>query len=418
MGSNFGSVPYNNVANGNLSESKYTVQNSRLGLRADGDFKGVHFIGYNEFDFNGTSGAANMAVTNGAIVPRLRLFWVDLRKDKWEFLAGQSWSMLTPNRVGLSALPGDLFYGQEIDINYLAGLTWSRQPGARIIFHPSSKVAFGLSTEQPDQYMGGSAGGSAAVLPSGLTGLATTQLDNGAGLSSSPAGSYLSTPSYTPDFIAKLAIDPNSRLHFEVGGVVSTFKIALNQSASGAVSIAAPYNLHPTTEGAGLLFGINGAVTKNFRLITTNFYNQGEGRYLFGQAPDVVVGANGQLHPLHSMATIDGFETTIHNTLLYGYYGGIYIGRDVMIDANGTSLIGYGYHGSANSQNRNINEITFGFNQTAWRNPRYGAVNVMAQYEYLMRDPWYVAPGAPKNTHDNTIYLDVRYTLPGSMPNF
>lgn len=418
MGSNFGSVPYNNVANGNLSESKYTVQNSRLGLRVDGDFKGVHFIGYNEFDFNGTSGAANMAVTNGAIVPRLRLFWVDVRKDKWEFLAGQSWSMLTPNRVGLSALPGDLFYGQEIDINYLAGLTWSRQPGARVIFHPSSKVAFGFSTEQPDQYMGGSAGGSAITLPSALTGLATTQLDNGAGLSSSPAGSYLSTPSYTPDFIAKLAFDPTSRFHLEVGGVVSTFKIALNQNAAGVVSIAAPYNLHPTTQGAGLLFGINGAVTNNFRLITTNFYNAGEGRYLFGQAPDVVVGANGSLHPLHSMATIDGFEATIHKTLLYGYYGGIYIGRDQELDANGTSFIGYGYHGSANSQNRNINEITFGFNQTAWRDPRYGAINVMAQYEYLMRDPWYVAPGAPKNTHDNTIYLDVRYTLPGSMPNF
>ena len=42
----------------------------------------------------------------------------------------------------------------------------------------------------------------------------------------------------------------------------------------------------------------------------------------------------------------------------------------------------------------------------------------MGQYEYLMRDPWYVAPGAPKATHDNTIYLNVRYTLPGSMPNF
>ncbi len=32
--------------------------------------------------------------------------------------------------------------------------------------------------------------------------------------------------------------------------------------------------------------------------------------------------------------------------------------------------------------------------------------------------PWYVAAGAPKETHDNTIYLDVRYTLPGAMPKF
>ena len=25
---------------------------------------------------------------------------------------------------------------------------------------------------------------------------------------------------------------------------------------------------------------------------------------------------------------------------------------------------------------------------------------------------------SPDRTHDNTIYFDVRYTLPGSMPNF
>ena len=83
---------------------------------------------------------------------------------------------------------------------------------------------------------------------------------------------------------------------------------------------------------------------------------------------------------------------------------------------NGTTLEGYGYHGS--SQNRAINEITFGFNQTLWRNPRYGAINVMGQYEYLERALWYNSPTAPKGTHDNTIYLDVRYTLPGSIPNF
>lgn len=418
MGSNFGSVPYNNVANGNLSETKFTLQNSRLGFRIDGDWKGAHFIGYNEFDFNGTGGAANMQVTNGAIVPRLRLYWVDVRKNGWEFLGGQSWSMLTPNRRGLSALPGDLFYGQEIDINYLAGLTWSRQGGARIIYHAGDKVALGFSVEQPDNYMGGSAGGSAAVLPAALTGLATTQLDNGAGLSSSPAGSYLSTPTLMPDFLAKLAFDPNSRFHFEVGGVVSAFELALNQNATtGAVSIAAPYNLHPKTEGAGLLAGFNVGLTQNLRVISTNFWNLGEGRYLFGQAPDVIVNANGSLSALHSAATIDGLEATIKNTLLYAYYGGIYLGRDVVIDATGKP-VGFGYTGSANSQNREISEITFGFNQTMWRNPRYGAINFMGQYEWLKRAPWYVAAGSPDQTHDSTIYLDLRYTLPGSMPNF
>ena len=36
--------------------------------------------------------------------------------------------------------------------------------------------------------------------------------------------------------------------------------------------------------------------------------------------------------------------------------------------------------------------------------------------EYLTRNPWYVAPNAPKNAHDNTIYFNFRYTLPGTAP--
>src|ERR1019366_8113060 len=102
IGSNFGSVPFNNAATAKLSEMRFSPQNSRIGFRVDGDWKGAHFLAYNEFDFLGTSGTNNLSVTNGAFVPRLRLFWVDLRKGEWEILAGQSWSMLTPNRHGLS----------------------------------------------------------------------------------------------------------------------------------------------------------------------------------------------------------------------------------------------------------------------------------------------------------------------------
>jgi len=408
MGSNFGSIPYNNTANGNLSEFRFSSQNARIGFRIDGDWKGTHFIGYNEFDFNGTSGSTALAVSNGAIVPRLRLYWADVRKGKVEYLVGQSWSLLTPNRNGLSALPGDLFYTQVVDINYMAGLTWTRQPGMRVLIHPNKKLTFGFSVEQPDQYIGGSAGGSGITLPSNRAGLAGAQLDNAQNIS---AGSYLTQPTVTPDFIAKVAFDL-PRLHFEVGGIESNFKTASTSNLTGPF-----YTAHHTTQGAGLLVGLNVAVLKNLRLISTNFFSNGEGRYLFGQAPDVIVRANGDLSPVRADGTIDGFEATVKNTLFYAYYGGIYIGRNVAIDTNG-SRVGYGYVGSPNSQNRSINEFTFGFNQTMWRNARYGAINLMGQYEYLMRSPWYVAPGNPKATHDNTIYMNIRYTLPGGMPNF
>ncbi len=123
-------------------------------------WKGAHVIGYNEFDFLGTSGGNNLGVTNGAFVPRLRLFWVDVRKDQWEFLAGQSWSMLTPNRKGISALPGDLFYSQVMDVNYMVGLDLDA-PTRRPLPLSSQRQDHvrRLSLENPDQYIGGSAGG-------------------------------------------------------------------------------------------------------------------------------------------------------------------------------------------------------------------------------------------------------------------
>ena len=403
IGSNFGSIPYNNVVNGKLSEDRFNIQNSRLGLRVDGEWKGTHFIGYNEFDFLGTSGASNLNTTNGGVVPRLRLYWVDARKGGWEFLAGQSWSMLTPNRVGISPLPGDIFYSQVMDVNYMAGLTWTRQPGFRVLYHAGDKMTFGLSAEEADQYMGGSGGGSAAVLPAAYTALSGTQLDN-----NNFTNPYQG-PQLTPDFIGKIAVDPSSRFHAEVAGIVSTFKVINTANLSLGQTF--------TKAGGGIQVGLNGEIFKGFRLISTNFWGDGEGRYLFGQAPDVVLNASGNFNLLHAGGTVDGFEARAGRFLLFAYYGGIYIDKDVAIDANGKP-VGYGYIGSANSQNKAIQEITFGFNQTMWANPRYGAINLIGQYEYLTRDPWYIAPNNPKDTHDNTIYFDVRYTLPGSMPRF
>jgi len=401
IGTNFGSIPYNNVgAAAKNSEFHFSPQNSRIGFRIDGNWKDVHFIGYNEFDFLSAATPGSSGVSNGAFVPRIRLFWVDVRKGKLEFLAGQSWSMLVPNRTGISALPGDLFYSQVIDVNYMAGLTWTRQPGMRVLYHPSDKVTMGVSFENPSQYIGGSAGGSGITLPSALGALAGGQLDN-------TSGGVNSTPAVMPDIIGKVAFDPNSKVHFELAGLVSTFKVWNPLT-----------NTYSTTAGGGGSINANLEVAKGLRLVTNNFYGAGGGRYLFGQAPDVVVQPDGTLKTVSSAGFVEGLELTVKKTLFYAYYGDVYINRQALVDANGKTQIGYGYTGSPNSQNRNLSEISFGFNQTIWKDAKFGAINVMGQYEWMFRDPWYVATGAPKGTHDNTIYFNLRYSLPGSMPKF
>jgi hypothetical protein len=67
-----------------------------------------------------------------------------------------------------------------------------------------------------------------------------------------------------------------------------------------------------------------------------------------------------------------------------------------------------------------IQEVTFGFNQTLWKNPRYGAVNFMGQYMYEERAPWYYGlnQAGGKGTQASTVYFNLRYSLPGSMPAF
>jgi len=253
IGSSFGSVPLDNATTSRLSEFRFSPQNSRIGFRVDANVMGAHIIGYNENDFLGQSGATNLSVTNGAFVPRLRLFWLDIRKGQWEILGGQSWSMLTPNRKGISPLPSDIFYSQATDVNYVVGLTWTRQPGFRVIYHPSEKVAFGLALENPDAYIGGSSGGPSPVLPSALTSLAGAQFDN-------TSGSVQTTPNLHPDIIAKLAFDPVSRAHFEIAGIERTFK-DWNPNT----------NAYFTKVGAGTSFNGNFEIAKNFRLVTNNY---------------------------------------------------------------------------------------------------------------------------------------------------
>src|SRR5260370_38468541 len=144
IGTNFGSIPYNSAINGRNTELRLSAQNSRIGLRVDANVHGANVLGYMESDFLGFN-PPNVAVTSNSNSLRLRLYWVDVRKDKVELFAGQSWSMLTPNRKGLSALPADLFYSQDIDVNYQNGLVWSRNPQFRFILHPTEQIAMASS---------------------------------------------------------------------------------------------------------------------------------------------------------------------------------------------------------------------------------------------------------------------------------
>jgi hypothetical protein len=394
---NFGSIPYLNTPAGRLSEDKFSAGNSRLGFRVDTIAKGWNVLGYFEGDFVGGVAANNTQVTSNSLLFRIRLYWVQTRKGAFEMLAGQSWSMMTPNRRQISPLPEDLWYGQEIDVNYLNGLTWGRIPGIRFLYHPSEKATFGVSFENAVQYFGGSGGGGVPTLPAALSGPMAFELDQN-------VSNGIAVPNLHPDIIAKAAFDPNPHVHFEATGMETTVKL-LN-----------PNTLQSFTKGGGggQLNG-NFEIFKNFRLISNNYWSDGGGRYIFGIAPNFIVRADGSPSLIHSGSTTQGFETRVKSTELYAYYGGVYISRNTALDTNGAP-IGYGYPGSPNSQNRTTQEGTTGFIHTLWADEKYGSMQLMAQYAYLFRNPWSVEAGAPKNTHQDAVWFNLRYVLPGSAP--
>lgn len=102
----------------------------------------------------------------------------------------------------------------KIDVNYQAGLVWARIPQFRFVYHATPSLAIGLSLENPEQYIGGSAGGGTITLPTAIVTPYATQLDNG--------NTTLCVPNLHPDIVAKIAFDKVGKrdLHVEVAGLL------------------------------------------------------------------------------------------------------------------------------------------------------------------------------------------------------
>jgi hypothetical protein len=182
-----------------------------------------------------------------------------------------------------------------------------------------------------------------------------------------------------------------------------------------------------SVEGAGGSLNLNFEVVRNLRLFASSFWSSGGGRDIFGLGPDFIVrplDASGAytLSPIHAGASVLGAEwQATPNTTFYAYYGGAYFGRNYSLQplAGATcagnvnfTCVGYGYPGSSNNDNRSIQEGTFGWNQTFWKNPSYGALALLTQASYVQRKPWFVAAGTPRSAQLGMAYVNLRYTLP------
>jgi hypothetical protein len=397
IGTSFSGIPYQNTLAGSLGETHFSMQNSRIGMRVDSEWHDIDILGYWESDFLGNL-ATNPFVTSNADTFRLRLFFVDLKHHALEFTAGQTWSLATPNRNAIGVLPADVFYSQDIDTNYQLGLTWARQTGVRVTFNPNEHFHWALAAENPEQYIG-----SGVVTPSKLATVATTEFDAGAG------GTAI--PNLMPDIITKLAFDggpDGHKSHVEVAGILSGYR-SFNSLTSGPGA----GERYTKVGGAGEV-NFNAELVRGFRIVSSNFFGDGAGRYIAnGNVPDVIIRADGSMSLVHSYSTVDGLELqATKKVLFYAYYGGAYIGRDLAVDQDNKTIIGYGVANNLTA-NRTLQEATFGVSNTFWKSPEYGSMLLAFQYSYVFRNPWSVTTaGAPTSTNTNMGFVDVRYTLP------
>jgi hypothetical protein len=386
LGSSFGTIPFSNTPQGQLTEARLSAQNSRITLAATSKYKDIALKGYIEADFLG-QGPTNQFVTSNSNTLRMRLYWVQTMMNKFEFLAGQSWSLITPGRNGISPNPGDIFYSQDVDTNYQMGLTWGRVNGFRFVYHPNKAVAVAAAFENPQQYVG-----SATTLPAAFPGAI---VDN---------GSNTATPNLYPDIILKGSWDPvtkKTKQHFDVAEVIRGFKTtdAAGQNAD-------------TATGTGTALTANLEVIKNLHFIATGFFSKGGGRYIANtNIPDFIVNSDSSISLVKSHSYIVGVEDQMMaKTLLYFYYSQAHADSNTTTDIGGKA-IGYGVAGQA-AANKDISEFSVGVTQVFFRDAKIGGLQTMIQYSYLKRTPYSVAAAAPTEAKANMVFLNFRYILP------
>lgn len=422
----FGALPYNNTIQGHLTEFRSTGQYSRFNLKVHDKFGKNDVTGYLEVDFTGND-AANVFVTSNSHTNRLRLYWLDLKRGKWEVLGGQAYGWLTPNRNGLSPLPADMMLTISEDANLHLGLPWTRQGAFRVMYHPTDHWVAGLGIENPDQFVGA----GEVIFPFAFNAALGPQFD---------ASNQTTVANVHPDILAKVAYDntwSGRHFHFEAGGIATTVHTT-------NVPIGGTTFVHHSSTGGGFEFAtnfdlFNDSQGRYVRFVGNGLWGDGVGRYIIGLGPQAVVvpiqtGVSTfdiDTSLVHSGTALGGFEfAPLANTQMGVYYGGAYFQRNTFGDVTSPIVlvtpircapeqplqtkpcVGFGGLNSPNSANRAIQEITFDWTQTFWKSPQYGALQLVTQWSYLTRSPWFVAAGAPKNAHLFMSYVSLRYVLP------
>ncbi|HWN53162.1 MAG TPA: hypothetical protein VNO18_25650 [Xanthobacteraceae bacterium] len=438
IGSSFTGIPFPFSPLFNESEFHGSARQSRLSLLVEGALDpGQKLAGYYEMDFLGVGVTSNYNQSN-SWAPRLRHGYFTYDNSDWgfHFLAGQSWSLLTQNTVGITPRKENI--PLTIDANYLTGFEYTRNWQLRFVKDFGPTFSFGVSVENPAELV--FTGANTGAIGSG-------QNINGSFVNFTNAGSsFLGQGGFAnnfntdtfPDVIEKAAFDPGWG-HYEVFGVQRFFNdsvFACSIVVAGTCTATAT-NLGTASEKATFGWGVGGSVllpiVPTFLDFTAEaLYGKGVGRYSAGQLSDVFVGPDGSLNPITELSAMAGFVAhPWAGTDIYAYGGferadaNFFTGLSSSVTGTG-NLFGFGvptannlgctittaasFTGGASNCagiNKELQTVTVGFWHNLYKGD-YGRVAVGGQYEFIKRKTFDGVGGAP-STDDNIFLTSFRY---------
>ncbi len=315
IGSSYNAIPYPQSPLYHEPEFRGSARQSRLALLIEGAPSTVARVaGYFETDFL-SSGISSNSNESNSYTLRVRQAYATFDRSDWGFhvLAGQAWSMLTLDRVGIT--PRQENVPLTIDAQYIVGFNWERQWQLRFVKDFNRKVWAGISFEEPQTVFNvttQNVAGSNNI--GGVVGGTVNYANLGGSLLNSTAN-Y--SDDIAPDIIGKVAFDPGFG-HYEIDGLAKIINTRETLSAP-FVNSGRNRTVLAGGGGAGMLLPIVG---KQLVFQASGLVGQGIGRYGSGQLADATINQNGTPIPIPEVEALVGL--VYHPTKafdLYAYAG-------------------------------------------------------------------------------------------------
>jgi len=405
MASSYSAIPYAQTPAGHTSETRFSARQSRVSALAVANVSDtIKVSGYGEFDFLGAAQTANSNESN-SYTPRIRnlyttIDWIE-GPGTLHFLAGQSWSLVTLTKDGLS--PRSELNPATIEAQYVPGFSWSRQAQVRLSYTTESHISFGVSVESP----------ATTYYTSGkyLTGVTVVNTES-AGSGFNSANSY--SLNKWPDVIAKVAVDEDlsgHKVHAEVYGLYRNFYARVGDT--GGIG-------NESTSGGGVGAGIFAQIVPSvLDLQLSGLTGKGIGRYGSGQLPDATFGVDGSIHPINEWQALVGLTAHVGTRLDIYAYGGEEREQSWSSDS-GTVYNGIGNPSYSNAgcdieastatctgNTHYISQITGGFWHRAYAGP-WGHFQWGIQYSYTHREG-FSGDGIVPTGNENMIFTSFRF---------